>query len=339
MRCPGCGSELADNVQSCSVCGRHLTNPEIAAQFAPDEGAELGSRAHAAQSQSNQGQVVAAPTSPTPHDTSPYGGVPPMPGLHPSSSGWLPPPARPSTSGRIVGLIILVVLLLAVAGGVAHLMLQPQQPLTIISAPPTGTGNAATASAYAATANAEAATAEATASALLVDPMTSPIYAWPQDAHCKFESASSYGYHDIGPYICQAPIGAMADASVQVQAALVAGPQTAFGLVFRQADTTDYYFFGISYRGYWSFQKIAHNTQAYVIGWTANSAILRGYNQPNTLKVVMHGSQFDFYVNEVHVGSATDGSIPKGLVGVSSAGGGPASDVMFTNFYMGRELQ
>ncbi len=65
----------------------------------------------------------------------------------------------------------------------------------------------------------------------------------------------------------------------------------------------------------WAVFKLEGSTPYYLRNYEYNSAI-RKYPQWNTLKVVVSGTNFTFYINGTRVGSISDSSYSKGKVGV-----------------------
>lgn len=348
-QCPRCGWQVTEGALVCPTCGAALTTGDSPEATASPTSATVSENV-SGDTPTLPGQpsvaigawpgavpqgFTAYPAPPTmpgygaqpgypypaPGGYPPYPGYGPYPGYSPypgypgqPSAAYLPPAPKRHT-GVIVLVVALVALLLIACGGAAVLALNAA-----------AFGPSAATSAFPA-ANATA-TTQAANSVIFTDPLTSNANGWANDTHCTFKSD---GYHVHDGYICIAPVGTLYDATVQVQAELLAGQgNQAYGLVFRLASHGNDYHFGIDGYGHWVFYKCVNDTCANIIDWTANSAIHAGVRSSNTLKVTMKGSQFDFYANGTHLGSATDSTFTGGRVGITGVSG-TSSDVLYTN--------
>lgn len=77
--------------------------------------------------------------------------------------------------------------------------------------------------------------------------------------------------------------------------------------------------------------KVMNAQASFFTPFTFSPAIHQGLHVTNTLKVVMTGSHFDLYVNDVKVGQFDDSDLTTGVPGVL---GGPGITVFFTYFTM-----
>lgn len=242
--------------------------------------------------------------------------APPSMGQQPTWGSPFPPPPPPqkSRTGLIVALVLVVVLILGGGGGLLalHASQQGQQ-----------TGNTG----GTATATVPAATATATPSNVVFqDSFNDPSSGWSNDSHCTYGSG---GYHIKDGYICFAPAGDFADATITATAKQVSGSKLApYGIAFRIGSQT-YYEFDIDSNGKWTLGKCGSSDCTTLVDYTANAAIHPGLNVTNTLSVAMQGSHFVFSVNGAHVGDITDSSYSSGKVGITASQG---IEVVYSNF-------
>ena len=106
------------------------------------------------------------------------------------------------------------------------------------------------------------------------------------------------------------------DFSAGVDAAAVYGSVAGgYGLVFRMVDADNYYYFGVSNQGTWGLWKRTSQVWQALLGPTDSSAINTGAVW-NHLQVLCEGTSITLYVNDVFVGSTTDGSFASGRIGL-----------------------
>ena len=100
-----------------------------------------------------------------------------------------------------------------------------------------------------------------------------------------------------GPYSVASPH--MADFDVRVQARAVEGPEdNGFGVVFREQDRNNFYYFLISSDGYYQVVRTLDGRPREISTWIETPFVNRGVGAVNTLRVVGRGNEFQFYVNE-----------------------------------------
>jgi hypothetical protein len=220
-----------------------------------------------------------------------------------------PPPKPRSNVGLIVGLSVGIPLLLIVAFVAGSLLIaRAHTSSTFISTPPGKSSLSYT--------------------QIFKDPMTSNINGWASDTHCFFGAG---GYHVKDGYLCYAPIGNVGNDIVSTNVKQVAGPITYFyGILVRHASQGNYYTFEIDSNGKWRFGKGADGQFTEIIPYVPNAAIHRGLNVTNSLKVMMQGSNFTFFINGTQVGQVSDTTYTSGKCGVD--GGGGHTEEVFTNF-------
>jgi hypothetical protein len=127
------------------------------------------------------------------------------------------------------------------------------------------------------------------------------------------------------------------DFYVSVEAEHMEGTQDAiYGLIMRQSDTGQFYFFAITNRQLYTF--FAYDGEwRQVIDWTESAFISpQGVNQ---LAATAEGPVFWFFVNDHYLGSAYDDSIQKaGFFGVGLfLDEGDQVTLEFDNFVMRRK--
>lgn len=114
-------------------------------------------------------------------------------------------------------------------------------------------------------------------------------------------------YSVAGPYF--------ADFDLQLQARPVAGPENnGYGVVFRQQDPANLYWFLISSDGYYSFYRIVDGVDKKLSDWIPSSLIYPGLDVTNLIRVVAQGQQFRFFVN----GQPVQLCVPDNPEGVST---------------------
>lgn len=328
MNCPRCQMSIANPSEVfCPRCGYAFQPPQL-------DGGDVASVP--------SGMQAAPPTYPGPiSQQMPMGpfpgyGAPPSGSLYGSGPGMLPPPyppygvpapgttpfAPPSAGApaappkrrnyALVGLLVLLIVAVVAGSGAAIYMVAKGQhgPNSPTAAGPTAT---------------------ASYNVIFQDPLTSNVNGWANDSHCFF---GNDGYHVKDGYICYAPMEAVADADVSVQVRQVAGEADWFyGLQLRRQSTNqhDYYAFVITSNGDWKFDKWVNGVRDDIVPYVPTSALHRGLDQINTLRVRMVGSHFVFFINGTQVGEKTDASYSSGGLGIEGNTQGGV-EVVYTNF-------
>jgi hypothetical protein len=251
----------------------------------------------------------------------PYGGYPPQPaapsqsmypyGAYLPGASWRPSQERRGPSALVIALV--VTLVVAVLGGVGYGVYTLSSRTAAGSALQNGTP-----------------TATVPNNALLNDPLTSDNYGWPVDgARCFFDQD---GYHIINGYICNAPIGAIADGSVTVTVKEIAGPtKYPFGITFRFNKPDTHYFFAIDANSKWALFRFENSNYTRLSDYTYSAAIHGGLNVKNTLTVEFRGQHISCKINGVTVGEVTDPGSSLGAGEVALEAGANVSAV-FTDF-------
>jgi WD40 repeat protein len=106
------------------------------------------------------------------------------------------------------------------------------------------------------------------------------------------------------------------DFTLEVEATQVEGPDdNKYGVILRYIDGDNFYNFGISGDGYYTFRKLEGNEWSTLVKWTASGAIRKG-NKTNVIRVECQGERFTFFVNGVELGSHTDSTFAAGDIGL-----------------------
>lgn len=102
--------------------------------------------------------------------------------------------------------------------------------------------------------------------------------------------------------------------------------QDRFGLVIRWDTAQEFYYMGVTCDGTWGFSFYNRNNQIINIVDYQNSDALNPADEANRIGIMAKGDQFDFYINGIKVGSATDGRLPNpGTFGFLSMSAGTAN--------------
>lgn len=345
MRCPSCGYSIdRRSSDQCPQCGRlfgkpteqRAPSPQMSPQHEPYPRQPL----QPAPVEGLPGRASGQP--PTDYDLSlqsptvPYGRhgqySPPTPPKYPVVSGYPPsqyarpplisslPEHKPHT-GRIVGIVALVVVVLATCTGGALIVMRSLGQATATRTPSTATAT-----------RISTPVGTATATVIYGNTFSSDASGWPQDPGKCF--LGSGGYHSVNGYLCYAPAGVQTDADISVSVQQISGhTTTAYGIVLRRVGIGNYYRFMIDSNSKWLFDKCVNDICTALIAFTHNAAIKGGLNTSNTLEVSAKGSHFNFFVNGTKVGGAIDKTFASGAVGVVS---GEAIECVFTDFIVSR---
>ncbi|SRR5579875_1073290 len=319
MQCPRCGWQIADpNAVYCPNCAQLLVSTPPPSAPLPYGDVPPGS--------SGAPYPGTNPAAEYPPTSSPYGTTnpgytmpagtpyppPSYPTPYPPQGQFVPyvqePPKKRNNVGLIVGLSVGIPLVLLVACVAGAVLLMRSQSSTTQIVTPSGK------------------TITLTYKQLYKNSLTTNTIGWANDAHCFFEAG---GYHVIDGYFCFAPIPSVGNGIVNVDVKQISGPITHFyGIGFRRVSKGNHYFFGIDGNGTWLFAKDVNGQGSAIIPYGPSPAIHRGLDATNTLKVVMQGDQFTFFINGTQVGSATDATFATGRCGVE---GSTQVEVVFNN--------
>ena len=86
--------------------------------------------------------------------------------------------------------------------------------------------------------------------------------------------------------------------------------QDRFGLVIRWDESQEFYYMGVTCDGTWGFSFYTKNNQIINIVDYQSSDAFRPANEANRIGILAKGDQFEFFINGIKVGSATDSRLP-----------------------------
>ena len=131
-------------------------------------------------------------------------------------------------------------------------------------------------------------------------------------------TATQGGYRRSAPVMIP-----VTDFQLSVEARQVNGPRDGdYGVVFRQLDGNDFYYFGINDAPQYAWFVLYNNVWTTLTDWTRTSAILRG--ETNRISVSAEGTHFQSFINGQLAAERDDDYLSHGLaglaVGLQSAG-------------------
>ena len=83
-----------------------------------------------------------------------------------------------------------------------------------------------------------------------------------------------------------------------------------FGLVIRWDESQEFYYMGATCNGTWGFSFYTEDNQIINILDYQSSDAFKPANEANRIGIMAKNNQFDFYINGIKVGSATDNRLP-----------------------------
>jgi len=123
------------------------------------------------------------------------------------------------------------------------------------------------------------------------------------------------------------------DVLAEVEVTHAAGAFDAtYGLLVRFVDNDNYYYFGVSRAGTYSFWRALAGEWTKLVDWTATAAIDSEEGATNRLGVLAQGDRFLLLVNDTPLAEVTDGAFAAGGVGLYAGAYAEAGlDVTFDN--------
>lgn len=269
------------------------------------------------------------------------------------------PQAPQKPKGRSTGMIVLIVaiVLVLILGSVGFLVVHNNQVATN-NANATSTASANVTATHQAIANATAhanatatgiVNAHATATATVVssnanpyppntgtlalyDPLTDNTqgYKWFEGSGCAFSGGA---YHvseaTTGKFLyCTEGSNNFNNFAYRVEMTIVKGD--CGGMVFRtDPNNNNFYDFEVCQDGSYYLAVYSAGNGKYVAQPKNSSAIKTGLNQTNIIALVAQGNSMTMYVNNVNLGSATDGSFSTGQVGLVADAINGSTDVSY----------
>jgi len=105
---------------------------------------------------------------------------------------------------------------------------------------------------------------------------------------------------------------------LEVDTQYVAGPDDAeYGVIFRQVDADNYYFFAISRSGSYGLWRLEDDEWTTVIEWTMTDAIDVSEDALNRLGILAEGTQLTLLVNDVALAQVEDETFASGKVALA----------------------
>jgi hypothetical protein len=153
------------------------------------------------------------------------------------------------------------------------------------------------------------------------------------DTGCAFANGA---YHIRFPartsiFYCLTPGNEFSNFVFQVQVTIIKGYDS--GILFRANDPEpSAYFFAISYNGLYSLNIAEGPQHGAILAFGRSPAIKVGFNQPNLLSVMAHGSNIDLFINKQFVKRVQDETYAAGAIGlVADSTIRVPSDTAFSN--------
>lgn len=137
------------------------------------------------------------------------------------------------------------------------------------------------------------------------------------DTGCAFANGA---YHIRFPartsiFYCLTPGNEFSNFVFQVQVTIIKGYDS--GILFRANDPEpSAYFFAISYNGLYALNVAEGPQYGTVLAFGRSPAIKVGFNQPNLLSVMAHGSDIDLFINKQFVKRVQDETYAAGAIGL-----------------------
>ncbi len=151
-----------------------------------------------------------------------------------------------------------------------------------------------------------------------------PDAAWPQEENATAQKGYVEGRYYLvarepNSMARQALPGTYANFALEMSAGQVDGPAGgAYGLILRQRDASNFYYFGLSSDGLFSFTRVAGGQVQEIIPWTPSEAILKlGYL--NRVRVEARDQLFHFIVNGETLATVEDATFADGQVLIFAA--------------------
>lgn len=107
------------------------------------------------------------------------------------------------------------------------------------------------------------------------------------------------------------------DFYLEVDVEHITGPLDAeTGIVFREVDENNFYFYAISHDGYYSLWRKRNNEWETLVEWASSDALESGDGAYNTLAVLAEGESISILANETLLAEVTDSAFSEGTLGL-----------------------
>ena len=157
-------------------------------------------------------------------------------------------------------------------------------------------------------------------------------WGWPETAgRCFF---AQDGYHVTNGSICFAPVLALQNGEIMVTMTILTDPcdstenDACVGFWFRAQASGGGYTMALGQTGSWWIGKTVDGKTVSISPIQQHEAIYTGLNVPNTVKLVMRGTSFTVFVNDIQVGGAADATFERGIMAFVAI---PGAEVVFSN--------
>jgi hypothetical protein len=157
---------------------------------------------------------------------------------------------------------------------------------------------------------------------LLTDDFRNNTNDWPTDDTAFFQDGTYHLFQNQTNYnlvvICGV-CGSWSDVAYEAMMQKISGTDDyGYGIIVRQSSIGDiwsYYGFVVAGDGTFLLVKRVNNTTTKLVDWTDHSAVRKG-NSRNKIRIVARGSRLELFVNDALVGTAQDGALTSGKVGL-----------------------
>ncbi|MCC7160921.1 MAG: hypothetical protein IT331_00360 [Anaerolineae bacterium] len=138
------------------------------------------------------------------------------------------------------------------------------------------------------------------------------------------QATTRYSYYDVD----------YADAVIEANGYFHEGSgKYEYGIVFRaSADGTAYYILVVTEDGHYNVARYQDKKYTDLIPYTSSPIVATGVDNGNTLKVVMRGDRFDFYLNDQFLDTVTDDALASGTAGLFFYNDTANTEVRFDQF-------
>jgi hypothetical protein len=111
----------------------------------------------------------------------------------------------------------------------------------------------------------------------------------------------------------------LSDFYLEVDAFHAFGPlDNQFGVIFREVDVDNFYYFTVSSDGYYRLIKMLDGEWVNLVEWTASDLIATGEDSVNRLGVLAVGEQISILVNDELLATVEDDSFAAGIIGLAA---------------------
>src|SRR5258708_1100030 len=325
MQCTLCGMTIQTGESNCPSCGSPVnsTPPEFSPYHLSDDAIPYIPDSSSSTTASTPHTLQQSHTSHSLLDHSPQSSPDTSPQTQPAQQE---PPQRPHHPVYTALLLTTLALLIIMGGGTTYyaIAFHPAE----LNAHATVVAQSVLAAQARATATANANSPQSiynqitSKSPLFEDPLDGQhIGLWGNQGNGDTGCAFANGAYHIRMsakdfyYSCLAPGSAFSDFVFQVQVTIIKGYNA--GIMFRANNPEpSAYFFTISYNGLYALNIAEGPQHGAILAFGRSPAIKVGFNQPNLLSVMAHGSNIDLFINKQFVKRVQDETYAAGAIGL-----------------------